>query len=85
MAKKQSKKNNEEVKATETINQVKTISLGEVISIISDHNDIVVRNINHHLSMVKQQTGDIQSEDISYVLGLSTRELLFNFTKRLDE
>lgn len=82
MAKKQSKKTDELVKVTDS--KVKKIELQGVIDKIQSHNVEVAGKISFHLQKVKENTGEIQPDDISYVLGLATRELLYHFSKQLN-
>ena len=77
------KKNNEEVKVTDV--KVKKVELQGVIDKIQSHHNEVAGKISFHLQKVKENTGDIQPDDISYLLDLSTRELLYHFSKQLDE
>ena len=60
------------------------IDIDEVIETIKAHNIDVTNKIERHLSMVKQNAGDILPEDITYVLGLAQRELIYNFTSQRD-
>lgn len=60
------------------------IDIDEVIDTITSHGDDVVSKVDYHLKMVKEHTGDILPEDISYILKLANRELVHKFTSQRD-
>lgn len=51
------------------------VSFERISEVIKAHNQRVGGMIEHHIKSVAEATGDVQPEDVRYVINLSNREL----------
>lgn len=62
-------------KAVDSVKQVSPVTFELITDVITAHNNRVSGMIQHHIKSVADATGEVQPEDVSYVISLSNREL----------